>query len=98
MATVILGVFATPALPEDEDSVAALPPDDEHAARAKAAVRVAATVAALFERFIEDAFRTSPPLRDGVLWADGRSSRAASPRCPGPLRGADPSPQYDVTT
>src|SRR4051812_36396554 len=38
MATVIFGVFATPALPPLADCVAALPPDDEQAASPAAAV------------------------------------------------------------
>jgi hypothetical protein len=66
MAMVIFGVFATPAPPPEVVSVAFLPPDDEQAARANAAVSAAAAVATVFERFIPVAFRTSPLRRDGV--------------------------------
>src|SRR4051812_22477839 len=63
MATVIFGVFATPALAAEEVSVAFLPPDDEQAERASAALSATAANATGFERFIWIAFRTSPSRR-----------------------------------
>jgi hypothetical protein len=52
IAIVIFGVLAVPAFPPADDEVAALPPDEEHAPRARAAARDTTTAVTGFLRIM----------------------------------------------